>query len=180
MIIAAVRICIGLLIIFLGTQISIQVNLLYDSIPITGQTLTILAVAYVLGCKEGTMTTFLYLLIGLLGVPVFANGGNGFDAFTGNSAGFLFGFLFGAFATGLFSDKYKNSLKNALLATFYGTIIIMSFGVIYLSFKLNFEQALIYGFYPFWIAAIVKIVIGGILAYLIKKYLIPFPIQISS
>ena len=166
----SLRILVGLFLVILFTQFQIEWRLLEVNIPITGQSLAVLLVSYVLGLKEGFITILLYLLIGLLGIPVFADGGSGLAAFTGNSGGYLIGFLFGAFLSGYGSDKFRNTFLNSFLAMLFGTFLILLFGVLKLSIDIGISKALIYGFNPFILGGIVKIVIGAAMAWLIKKY----------
>jgi len=58
---------------------------------------------------------------------------------------------------------------NALGAMLVGTIIIVGVGVLHLSQLYGMEKALEYGFYPFWKGAIIKIILGALLAWTIKK-----------
>ncbi|WP_165366100.1 biotin transporter BioY [Brumimicrobium glaciale] len=165
----SLRIFIGLFVVILFTQFQIELNLLEVNIPVTGQSLAVLLVAYVLGLKEGTISILLYLIIGLLGVPIFADGGNGVSAFTGNSGGYLIGFLFGGILSGFLSERLKNTFMNSLLAALFGTLVILLFGVTRLAFNLGISDALLYGFNPFVLGGLIKILLGGLLGWLIKK-----------
>jgi len=165
----SLRIFIGLFVVILFTQFQIELNLLEVNIPVTGQSLAVLLVAYVLGLKEGTISILLYLIIGLLGVPIFADGGNGISAFTGNSGGYLIGFLFGGALCGFLSERLKNTFMNSLWAALFGTLVILLFGVTRLAFNLGISDALLYGFNPFVLGGLIKILLGGLLGWLIKK-----------
>lgn len=167
-----IRILIGLLLLFLFTQLQIEVPLLDVDIPITGQSFIVLLIPYIFGRIQGVLTILLYLIIGLLGFPVFALGGNGLDAFTAHSGGYLIGFIFGAYASGYISDFYPNSFKVALCAMFIGTLLILLTGVLKLSFELGFLTAIQKGFNPFILAGIIKIIAGAFLGWLIKKYIL--------
>ena len=157
----------GVLIIIAGSQFSIDLDLNEVSIPITGQSLVVLLVGFLLGRKWGTLAIAVYLMLGILNIPVFADGKFGWETFTKGSGGFLYGFLFAAYFVGILGDKgWGSSLLKSLIVMTLGTIVIIAFGVMHLSFLYGFEKALEYGFYPFWRGAIVKILLGGILGYL--------------
>ena len=157
----------GVLIIIAGSQFSIDLDLNEVSIPITGQSLVVLLVGFLLGRKWGTLAVAVYLMLGILNIPVFADGKFGWETFTKGSGGFLYGFLFAAYFVGILGDKgWGSSLLKSLIVMTLGTIVIIAFGVMHLSFLYGFEKALEYGFYPFWRGAIVKILLGGILGYL--------------
>ncbi|MDD3218085.1 MAG: biotin transporter BioY [Lachnospiraceae bacterium] len=72
-----------------------------SGVPITLQTFAVALCGYVLGSKYGTISTFLYVLIGTVGVPVFAGMTAGFSVLFGMTGGFLFGFIPMAFLAGL-------------------------------------------------------------------------------
>lgn len=76
-----------------------------SGVPITLQTFAVALCGYVLGSKMGALSTFLYVLIGTVGVPVFAGMSAGIRVLVGPTGGFLFGFIPMAFLIGL-------SLKN--------------------------------------------------------------------
>lgn len=165
----SLRILVGLIVLVVFAQFQIELNLLEVNIPVTGQSLAVLLVAYVLGLKEGVITISLYLIIGLIGLPVFADGGNGISAFTGSSGGYLIGFLFGGILCGLLSEKLTNTFVNALLAALLGTLVILVFGVTRLAFNLGVSDALLYGFNPFVLGGVIKVILGGLLGWAIKK-----------
>ena len=56
-----------------------QVDMEVGKIPITGQSLAVLIVGALLGTREGSAAVLLYLLVGCLGLPVFAGGASGLD-----------------------------------------------------------------------------------------------------
>lgn len=70
-------------------------------VPITFQTLAIFTTALVLGGVRGGLATLLYVVVGLIGLPVFAGFKGGFGVLGGGSAGYLLGFAPGAFVIGL-------------------------------------------------------------------------------
>ena len=82
----------GLLLICLGAMVSIDLPWKDGGIPITGQSLAVLVVGFVLGRKRGLLIIVIYLIMGLAGLPVFANGASGIDTLIGGSGGFWMGF----------------------------------------------------------------------------------------
>lgn len=144
------------------TQFSIDLSFRDIPVPITGQSLAVLVVAALLGVRNGGMAIALYLLLGGVGMPVFANGAGGWETFEKGSGGFLYGFLIGGMVTGALSQRWGIALfsKNVLLMGI-GTMIIISSGLSHLTVKYGFEKALEYGFYPFWPGAILKIIFGA-------------------
>ena len=161
----------GVLTIIAGSQFSIDLDLAEVSIPITGQSLVVLLVGFLLGRKWGTIAVGVYLLLGVLTFPVFADGKFGWEVFTKGSGGFLYGFLFAAYLVGVLGDKeWGSSLVKSLVAMFLGTMVIIFFGVMHLTFLYGFEKALEYGFFPFWRGAVVKVLLGGVLGFVFSKF----------
>lgn len=73
--------------------IAAQISVPFYPVPMTLQTLAILAIGLSFGARLGMMTVLAYLAEGAAGLPVFANGGAGLAYMAGPSAGFLLGFV---------------------------------------------------------------------------------------
>lgn len=99
----------GTLVIALAAQTSVPMI----PVPMTLQTLAILAVGFTFGSRLGAATLLAYLAEGAMGLPVFANGMNGL-AFAGPTAGFLIGFVAMAWAAGWAAER-------GLAKGFFGT-----------------------------------------------------------
>lgn len=167
-----IQIIVSIAVIALAAQLSIELAVNDGMIPITFQTLAVLLTGYFLGSKWGTLAVALYVLLGLAGFPILADGNAGWSVLTGGSGGYLIGFIVGAFSCGKLKENSRsNSFLSATFNQTIGTIIILMFGVAWLSHLYGFTKALEYGFYPFWIGAIVKILLGAIIISL-KDFLI--------
>lgn len=79
--------------------------MLPGGIPMTMQTFGIVLIGTILGRKSGFLSVLLYLLMGFVGIPVFANFGGGLDTLVGPTGGYLIGFLPMVYLTGLGSKK---------------------------------------------------------------------------
>ena len=157
-----VQVVIAVLFISLFAQLSIDVPVGESSIPITGQTFAVLLSAYWLKRKIGTIAVFIYVVIGILGLPIFAEGKAGWEVLIGGSGGFLIGFIIAAYVVGFLGEKnWEHSFSKSLLAMIIGTAIILFFGIGRLANLYGLEKGLAYGFYPFWKGAIVKIILGA-------------------
>jgi biotin transport system substrate-specific component len=158
----------GALIVAVFAQVNID---LPGGIPISGQSFAVLLTAIILGRLWGTISILFYVLMGVSGLPVFADGASGIVVLTSGSGGFIIGFLFAAFVTGWLGDiEWKKSFWKSLFAMTIGTIIILVFGVGKLTYDYTFFQALEWGFHPFLWGAIIKIILGATVAYLIRNY----------
>lgn len=98
-------------------------------LPITFQTLFVTLAGLMLGGRKGALSTGVYVLIGLLGLPVFTEGG-GLSYILKPSFGYLLGFIIGSFITGKLAEK-EASLKNYILSSFAGMLVIYFVGIIY-------------------------------------------------
>jgi len=166
----------AILTIAIGAQLTIDVG----SIPITGQTLAILSWALFLTPREAIISLCSYLLLGFSGAPIFADGAFGIDKLYGGSGGYLIGFLIAAVSVSyLYIQSKSNAFTTILFLTTIGTIIILAFGIGRLMMLYGFEKGLEYGFYPFWKGALVKIFIGSVLVWAIKKFVVKDKILVS-
>lgn len=107
-------------------------------VPLTLQTLMVMLAGLILGSRLAALSQALYLTIGLLGLPIFAQGG-GPGYVLQPSFGFLLGFIVGAYVIGRIVEKEENvSLLRTLAALILGQAAIYSLGIAYLHFNLNF------------------------------------------
>lgn len=83
-------------------------------VPVTLQTFAMALCGYILGWKYGSVSVFVYLLLGAVGVPVFANFKGGVGALFGMTGGYLSGFLFMVILCGI-GARRKNKLISILL-----------------------------------------------------------------
>ncbi len=97
----------------------------------------VLLAGLVLGSSKGAMSVGCYVLLGLIGLPIFAAGG-GIGYVLRPSFGYLLGFIVAAFVTGLLSEKLKTSYKNYFLACLIGFIVTYAIGIVYKYMILNF------------------------------------------
>ena len=89
------------------------ISLTVLEIPFTLQTFGILLVLFTIGGRRGTVSIAVYLLLGLIGVPVFAGFKGGPAALAGPTGGFLIGFLFSALVYWLVDEKVFKKLKSS-------------------------------------------------------------------
>lgn len=166
------KICLVIIVLSVLSQVSIPINIGLESpIPITLQSLVVLVSAAFLNPWEAVAAFSLYVLIGILGLPVFADGNSGIEVITGGTGGYLVGFIIGGTAVAyLYSISMHNNLPRNIFNMFTGTVIIVICGLLYLTFLKGTEFAIHYGFYPIWQGGLIKIIIGGIIVYLIKRY----------
>ena len=161
--------------IFLGTialTISAKLKIPFYPVPMTMQTFVVLFLGLAFGYKIGLATVGVYLLEGIIGMPVFSNSpekGVGLVYFTGPTMGYLIGFLFAVFFAG-----YLNLKKN-IFTVFSKLIISVStiylFGALWLGTLIGWDKPILeLGVTPFLLAELFKICLLTILSKKIIKF----------
>ena len=91
------------------------------NIPITLQTFAVALAGYFLGAVKGTAAMIVYVLLGAVGVPVFANWKGGYSVLISYTGGFIFGFILFALLCGLGSQLFSSrKLTGKALAVTLG------------------------------------------------------------
>ena len=163
-----------ILIIFLGSillTISSKIKIPFYPVPMTMQTFVVLFLGISFGYKIGLATVSLYLLEGIIGLPVFSNSpekGVGLVYFTGPTMGYLIGFLIATFLAGYF--KFEGNLLNSFIKLLISVSTIYILGVFWLGSLIGWDKPIIQlGVTPFLLAEMFKIVILTLLAKNILK-----------
>jgi biotin transport system substrate-specific component len=141
-------------------------------VPITAQTFFLNIAAALLGGPLGAASQFIYVMIGVVGIPVFAGGKAGLGVLFGPTGGYLIGFIIAAFVTGLIAGMKKNAgVWWYVFSMLIGMVVIYFFGIIQLSFvaKLSFVKALTVGVLPFLPGDIIKIILAAIISSRLKE-----------
>ena len=132
-------------------------------VPMTLQPLAVLMIAMLCGRYIAVSAVSLYLLQGMVGIPVFAYGG-GLPYLLGPTGGFLFGFLFASILIGDLADRgWGKSVFKSVSAMFIGLFIIYICGVFQLSILKGFDFAIINGLKPFIVGDLYKLVLAALL-----------------
>ena len=163
-----------ILIIFLGSillTISSKIKIPFYPVPMTMQTFIVLFLGMSFGYKIGLATVSLYLVEGIIGLPVFSNSpekGVGLVYFTGPTMGYLIGFLIATFLAGYF--KFEGNLLNSFVKLLISVSTIYILGVFWLGTLIGWDKPIIQlGVTPFLLPEIFKIVILTLLAKNILK-----------
>jgi len=135
-----------------------QVTIPLPLVPITGQTLAIGLAATILGAKYGTISVLVYLGLGAVGIPVFAQMSGGLGSLFGPTGGFLFGFIPTAFIIGYYLEKTSFTVANAIIANVIGMFVALTFGTVWLKViaNLSWTGAIMGGFVPFILVGVIK------------------------
>lgn len=140
-------------------------------VPFTLQTFAIALSGYVLGKKNGVIVVVVYLIIGLVGVPIYAGMQAGPGVLFGPAGGFLWGFLFLSFFCGFAIEKKGKVL--VFLFPFCGLLCCHICGIIQLQLvsHMSWISAIAVGSIPYIIKDIISISCALGLSYTIRKNL---------
>lgn len=139
-------------------------------VPQTAQTLAVVLIGGLLGPLRGPLAVTLYLILGAAGLPIFADGGSGFEALTGPTAGFLFGFVAAALLVGCLVEWHNRQgsihgrwyqLSWFTLAAICAHALILGLGWSRLAPLLGMSDAFAGGVRPFVSGGLVKSLVAG-------------------
>ena len=143
-------------------------------VPISLTNLAIYFTVILLGWKKGTVSYVIYLLIGLVGVPVFSSFSAGPAKLFGPTGGYLIGFIFLAMISGWFIEKFPGKRVMYFVGMVLGTAVCYALGTAWLAYEaeMTFQAALMAGVIPFTIGDIAKMIVAIIVAPMIKNPLV--------
>lgn len=142
-------------------------------VPISAATFVVYLSALLLGTKRSLVCVGLYLLIGIVGVPVFAKWGSGFGIVAGPTGGYLIGYLFIALFTGWFTKLGRGKVPMMFLGMLIGTIVCYTLGTTWLAIQasLSAKAALAGGVLPFIPGDLAKMVLSIMVALPMRRQL---------
>ena len=136
-----------------------QISLPIGPVPFTLQNFAIGLIATVFRPREAVLSVALYLLLGSIGLPVFAGGGAGFHVLVGPSAGYLWFDLVYAGLTSYLIQQNSGYIR-IFLANLLGDSLVFVGGILSLHFLagMPFDKALAVGVLPFILPDLGKII----------------------
>ena len=143
------------------------------AVPISLANFVICLTVWLLGAKFGTLSVVVYLLIGLIGVPVFSGYGAGIAKLAGPTGGYLVGYLLLAFIGGLFIEKSKGQPVVSAIGLVLGDAACYVLGTAWFVYQMQCElgYALSVCVYPFIALDLAKIVVSCVVGALLRKRL---------
>tara|TARA_B100000029_G_scaffold19387_1_gene19430 strand:- start:3617 stop:4168 length:552 start_codon:yes stop_codon:yes gene_type:complete len=152
----------------IALTISAKIKIPFYPVPMTMQTFVVMFLGISFGYKIGLATISLYLLEGIIGLPVFSNSperGTGLVYFTGPTMGYLIGFLSACYLASFISSK--DNLLKIFIKLILAVSTIYLLGVIWLGTLIGWEKPIFsLGVTPFLLAELFKILI---LCFITKK-----------
>lgn len=134
-------------------------------VPVTGQTLAVALVGATLGLQRGAASMLLYIVAGFF-LPVYSDGGSGFEHLTGASGGYIVGFLFATALIGWLAERGADrKVVTAFLAFVAGQVLVFSFGLVGLALATGEDAGWVIhnGFTIFIVGGIIKAILGALL-----------------
>jgi biotin transport system substrate-specific component len=146
-------------------------------IPLSLATFAVYLAAAVLGWKYGTLSVLLYVLIGVIGVPVFSGFHGGFDRLVGPTGGFLIGYILCALTTGLTLLKRENKKWLYPAAMLAGTVMLYTLGTVWFIIltQSTLSAALLLCVVPFLPGDAIKIVLASVIAPQLRRVFVKQP-----
>ena len=141
-------------------------------VPISLTNFAIYLSLYLLDWKKGTISYILYLLLGLVGLPVFSGFTGGIGKLAGPTGGYIIGFIPMAIIAGIVIDKFSQRWIQ-ILGMIVGTAICYAFGTVWFCIQAGYtvSAALAVCVIPFIPADLIKMVIAMIIGPEIRKRL---------
>ena len=143
------------------TAVGAYIHIPIGPVPIVLSTLFAVLSGLLLGSRRGLASMGLYLLVGAIGLPVFAGGKAGLAYFLGPTGGYLFGYLLAAWVAGFISEHSRGVWILEIVAVIAGSIAIYAAGVPWLKMvtRISWSRAWMIGVIPFLIGDAVKAVV---------------------
>jgi biotin transport system substrate-specific component len=153
------------------TAVAAQITIPISPVPFTLQVLAVILSGLLLGPRYGALAQAIYVLIGAVGVPVFAQFKGGLGVILGPTGGYLLSYPIAAAVAGLAanaarSDARRRALWTSLLWGCASLAVIYAFGATWLAVvtRLPFTVALAQGVAPFVIFDLIKVVLAALVA----------------
>ena len=157
-------------------------------VPLSLATLMLYLSIYILGKRHATISCGIYLLIGLVGIPVFSGFAGGAGKLLGPTGGYLIGYLALTYIGGWCVEKWncvgikgtgakgvsKAGYLMQMLGLVLGTTVCYLFGTLWLAYQagMDFAAAIAVGVLPFAVGDVIKIVIGVLIGNAIRVRLV--------
>lgn len=143
-------------------------------VPVTGQTVVVIASAILLGPTKATISVVIYLLAGALGAPIFAGGASS-TALAGPTAGYLVAFVPAAWLVGHTSTRaWTRSMIGTIGLALLAHAGILLAGSLTLGLFIGMTSAWMYGIAPFITGSVVKSVLVGLVACSLRSRMTRF------
>jgi biotin transport system substrate-specific component len=156
---------IGLFALLTALGAFVRIPLPFTPVPITMQTFFVLLSGLYLRNHSGSISQGIYLLLGAIGLPIFAGATGGISVLLGPTGGYLVGFAFAPLIISLIFKKARSlgQFSGAVISLAAGTAVIHALGTINLALLLGIDpwKSLLLGSAPFIPGDLIKILVGA-------------------
>ena len=151
----------------------ISIPLPFTPVPINLATLSVFLAGGLLGSKGGAISQLVYVFLGAIGLPVFAQFTGGFGILTGPTGGYIIGYVAGAWLTGFVIEKLGQGFYKNIIAMVAGIAICYTLGTLWFMYSTStgLVAALVMCVIPFLIGDAIKIVAGAVLVKRLHKFI---------
>lgn len=147
------------------------------TVPFTLQTFGVFMAVGLLGGKKGTISVLVYILLGAVGVPVFAGFSSGIGVLLGTTGGYIVGFLLSGLIYWAMTTAFGEKLPIMIIAMVIGLFVCYAFGTAWFMIvyakntaPIGLMTALGWCVFPFIIPDCIKIALAVVLTKQLKKY----------
>ncbi|MDI6606216.1 MAG: biotin transporter BioY [Candidatus Omnitrophota bacterium] len=143
----------------------VRIPLPFTPVPITLQTFFVLLCGLFLRERLAALAQLSYILLGVLGLPIFTGAGSGLFYLFGPTGGYLFGFVLAALVTGCLIRFAKDSFFLTFIILSLADLILLSCGVLWLRviFGYPLSRLLVIGFIPFLAGDLLKVLAAAVI-----------------
>ncbi|WP_313893214.1 biotin transporter BioY [Psychrobacillus sp.] len=154
--------------------IAAQIMINIPPVPFTLMTIAVMLTATILGGKYGTLAVTVYVLMGIIGIPVFAGMKGGLGIVLGPTGGYILAIIPAAFLVGVYLEKFGYTKVQAIAANIIAVFIILILGSIWLKFvaDLPWVGAFKGGMLPFILPDLAKAVVAALIGIIIRNRLV--------
>ena len=154
-----------------GLSVASQINIPIYPVPINLGTLAVMLIGLHYSFPAAIYSATSYILLGILGVPIFNHFSSGVFYFFGPTCGYLLGYVVAAAVMSYLREKYiyQGRLIDTIFLCIIGQICIYSLGISWLSYLKDLDFAIRFGLLPFIIPGMVKTIILSSLVTIIRR-----------
>ena len=145
-------------------------------IPFTLQTLAVFITGGILGWRRGTLSVIVYMLLGIIGIPVFAEFSSGLGILFGMTGGYIIGFIFTALIVGFMCDKLGKKIWVLAVSMILGLAVCYAFGTVWFMIvytqtvePIDMAGALSLCVFPYLLFDLAKIAVATVLVNRLDK-----------
>ena len=149
------------------------------AVPFTLQTLGVFVAVGILGGRRGTFSVLVYVILGAIGLPVFAGFTAGLGRLLGQTGGYIIGFIFAALAYWLITKFFGTKVYVMAIAMVIGLLICYTFGTAWFMYvyiantgALSIATALSWCVIPYIIPDLIKIALAILISKRVLKIVI--------